>query len=83
MPQSRQNALRSGFKLIFAPYLLVAEPVKLQNIVSQAHQRPLAAHFFNASQQKLTESARLLDLSEHGFDDRLARRINGFPGFGL
>src|SRR5512134_1024309 len=51
--------------------------VQLQNVVGRAHERPFTLHLLKPTQQKLSEASRLLDLPNHRFDDRLARRIHG------
>src|SRR6266849_4791687 len=53
-----------------------AESVQLQNVVRRADQRPLALDLGQPAQQELPEATRLLNLSNHGFDDRFARRVD-------
>ena len=38
---------------------------ELQDIVGEADEAPLVGDLLDAAQEKLTEAARLLDLSEH------------------
>src|SRR6266542_6169537 len=47
-------------------------PVQLQQVVTRTDQRPLFADRPQPAPQELTEPARVLDLAERGFDDRLA-----------
>jgi hypothetical protein len=68
---------------VFGKGLIAAEVMELQNIVRKAHQCPFAAYFVDAAQENLTEPARLLNLSEHRFNNRLARCLNRFSCFGL
>jgi len=51
--------------------LSITEPVSLQNVVRGTHQRPLRPH--------LCQAPRLLDLPEHRFPNRLARRVDRRP----
>jgi len=52
--------------------------MQFQNVVCQADQRPFAPYFVDTPQQKLPEPARLLDLPEHWFHNRLSRCIHRF-----
>src|SRR5580704_16993700 len=45
---------------------------ELQEIVGEADEAPLGGDLHDAAQQKLTEAARLLDLSEHRFGQLLS-----------
>lgn len=57
--------------------------MQLQNIMGQANQRPLHVNFLKPAQQKLPESAHLLDLPKHRLYDRFAQRINPSPDLSL
>src|SRR5712691_11648684 len=59
--------------------LPVAGPVHLQNVVGETHQGPFGPYLVDAPQQKLPESARLLDLAEHRFYNRLAAAYAALP----
>ena len=48
---------------------------ELEKIVGGADNGPLGAHFFDAAQQKLAESACLLDLPEHRLGQLFASPI--------
>src|SRR6266849_4853123 len=65
------------------PVLLIAEPVHLQDVMREAYEGPLGAHLVATTQQKLPESARLFDLPEHRFHNRLAGRVDRFARLGL
>lgn len=60
-----------------------AQHVDFQHIVSQAHESPLALHLLQPAQEELPEPARMLCLSEHRFDDRLAPAGHVLPRLGL
>src|SRR5947199_5174831 len=57
--------------------LLVTYLVKLQKIVSRTDQSPLASYFLKPPQEKLPESAGLLDLPEHRLNYTFSSRVNG------
>ena len=59
------------------------EAIHLQNVVRHAHHRPFRPHFFNSTQEKLSEASRMFDLPEYRFDDRLSPRIDRRTGFRL
>src|SRR5882672_3907393 len=59
------------------------ESIQLQNVVCRAHERPFTLHLLEPAQQELPKSPRLLDLANHGFDDRFARRVDGGAGLGV
>src|SRR5436309_14382834 len=63
--------------------LLVTYLVKLQKIVSRTDQSPLASYFLQPSQEKLPESAGLLDLPEHRLNHTFSSRVNGRSHLGL
>src|SRR5712691_6732809 len=63
--------------------LPVAGPVHLQNVVGETHQGPFGPYLVDAPQQKLPESARLLDLAEHRFYNRLAGGRRRFARLGV
>ena len=44
---------------------------RFQQVVSETLQRPLALHLFQTSEQKLTETATLLNLTKHRLDHSL------------
>ena len=52
------------------------EAIQLEDVVRRAYQRPLTLDVLKSPQQELPEAPRLLNLSDHGFDDRLARRVD-------
>src|SRR5688500_8986587 len=54
---------------------LDAEAIQFEDVVGRAHKRPFALHLFESPQQKLSEAARLLDLSDDRFDDSFACRV--------
>src|SRR5260370_35494391 len=56
----------------------VCEGAKLQEVVGGADHGPLGTYFFDAPQQELAESARLLDLSEHRFHHLFSQSIGCF-----
>jgi len=57
--------------------------MQLQDVVSETHEGPFALHFDQTAKREPAESADLLDLPEHRFNDRLAPGIDGCTGFGL
>ena len=57
--------------------------MQLENIMSQANQRPLDLNFLKPAQQKLPESSHLLDLPEYRLHNRLAHCIDPSPDLGL
>src|SRR3989442_5529323 len=61
-------------------FRLSGESIQLQNVVCRAHERPFTLHLLEPTQQELPEAPRLLDLANHGFDDRFARRVDGRAG---
>ena len=63
--------------LVFLPRLLVTYLVKLQKIVSHADQCPLASYLLQPPQEKLPESAGLLDLPEYRLNNAFSSRVNG------
>ena len=71
----------SSFSFFLA--LLVTYLVKLQKIVSHTDQSPLALYFLQPSQEKLPESACLLDLPEHRLNYAFSSRVNGRSHLGL
>src|SRR6202790_3901624 len=56
----------------------VCEGEQLEEVVGGADHRPLGAHFCDAPQQELAESARLFDLSEHRFHHLLSQSVGRF-----
>jgi hypothetical protein len=58
-----------------------AEAMELENVVRRADQRPFALDRLQSVQEELSEAPGLFDLLNYRFDDRLARRIDGFGGF--
>src|SRR5258708_39772672 len=56
----------------------LCEGEQLQEIVGGADHCPLGAHFHDAPQQELAESARLFDLSEHRLHHLLSQSIGRF-----
>ena len=44
---------------------------------------PLPSYLLQSTQEKLTESARLFDLSKHWLDDGFARGVDGRSHLGL
>src|ERR1700720_906928 len=69
--------------LVFFLASLVTYLVKLQNIVSHTDQSPLASYFLQPPQEKLPESAGLLDLPEHRLNHTFSSRVNGRSHLGL
>ena len=64
----RVEALRPSFVAPFPRWRSSAggPPLgELQDIVGEADEAPLVGDLLDAAQEKLTEAARLLDLSEH------------------
>src|SRR6266550_851656 len=59
------------------------ESMQLQNVVGRADERPFTLHLLEPTQQELPEAPRLLDLANHRFDDRFARRVDGRAGLRL
>src|SRR5690606_35081431 len=53
----------------------------LQNIVSQAYQRPLDGYLLFASPEKLAKPSTLFDLSKDRLDNRLSLRVDGSSRF--
>src|SRR5262245_45293501 len=53
----------------------VRHRVELPQIVAQTYQGPLLLHGHEATAQELSEAARLFDLPEDGFHNRLAARV--------
>src|SRR5207253_9405885 len=53
-----------------------AQAIQLENIVCGAYQRPFTLHCLQSTQQELSEATRLLDLTNHRFDDPFARGID-------
>ena len=56
---------------------------KLEQVVGGAHDRPFAAHFGEAAQQELAESAGLFDLPKHRFGQLLAPPVRARVPAGL
>src|SRR5687768_15201523 len=59
---------------------LPAEAIQLQDVVRRAYQRPFRLYLCQASQQKGSEAARVLDLPDQRFDDRFAPSVDGGAG---
>src|ERR1700674_606331 len=57
-------------------------PKELQQIVSQAHDRPLAGSLTIASEREAPKPSRLFGLPEYGLHDGLARGGDRRPGRG-
>src|SRR5712692_8237049 len=53
-----------------------AEAIELENVVGRAHERPFPLHLLEATQQELSEAARLLNLSNDRFDDSFAGGVD-------
>src|SRR6516165_12559543 len=54
-----------------------AETIQLENVVRRAHQRPFTLDLLKSAQEKLPKATRLLDLSDHRFDDGFPPGIDG------
>src|SRR5260370_6623479 len=68
------------FPMVFLSFFLalsVTHLVKLQKIVSHTDHGPLASYFLQPPQEKLPESACLLDLPEHRLNNTFSSRIDG------
>src|SRR5688572_18421060 len=63
-----------------SPVRSSAETIQLQNIVCRAHERPFPLHLLEPTQQELAEASRLLDLTNHRFDNRFAGGVDGCAG---
>jgi len=63
--------------------LSITEPIHLQNVVRCAHQCPLAPHFVDPAQEKLSEAPRLFDLAEDRLDNGLTCSIDSGSRFFL
>src|ERR1700736_6645403 len=55
----------------------------LQNVVRETDHGPLTSYLPQPTQEKLPETARLFDLSEHRLDDDFALGVDGRPHLGL
>jgi hypothetical protein len=48
-PRARRGMISQLLWVEASPLLLLAEPVDLQNVMREAHHRPLAAHFIDST----------------------------------
>src|ERR1700692_1037132 len=69
---TRPLACSSGYRQSFGQTPSLGQ---LEEVVDGADDGPLGAHFFEASQQELAETAGLFDLSEHRLRPLLAGAV--------
>lgn len=55
---------------IFFSESFITHPIHFQNVMSEAHQRPLGLYFDQPSEREPSETASLFDLPEHRLHDR-------------
>src|SRR6266545_5345821 len=75
--------LRSRLRLRRGQCRPEAVAEELQQVVGRADEGPLAPHLLETAEGEAAEASRLLDLTEGGFDDALAPRVDRLPLGGL